>query len=257
MKGKTRIGRLLLSLLLTAVMSVLLLTPSGCAGNGSDVPSPVSSVTALTAGGTLAVPQGMTDVIWRPVDTVAKGLSVASDKAAMRALRREAEKRYRIVVYKGSQSVVVYRRDKDGKYTKEDQIFTCSTGIDTSPTPSGSYKIGYRVAWCKLVGDVYGQYSCFIARHYLFHSVPYLKQNVSTLDNAEYDKLGQPASHGCIRMCVRDCKWIYDNCPYGTPVEITDESGPEGSGVPARRDDPAYDGWDPSDKWAANNPYFT
>ncbi|HAH78565.1 MAG TPA: L,D-transpeptidase, partial [Ruminococcaceae bacterium] len=34
------------------------------------------------------------------------------------------------------------------------------------------------------------------------------------------DKLGEPASHGCIRLPVEDAKWIYDNIPEGTKVVI-------------------------------------
>ena len=58
-------------------------------------------------------------------------------------------------------------------------------------------------------------------------------------------------------MCVRDCKWIYDNCDIGTQVRIVTDSGPEGPGVPKRKSDSKYSGWDPSDKWASGNPYFS
>ena len=39
-------------------------------------------------------------------------------------------------------------------------------------------------------------------------------------------------------------------------VNIVNESGPPGPGVPRRNRDSAYDGWDPSDRWAQGNPYF-
>ncbi len=53
---------------------------------------------------------------------------------------------------------------------------------------------------------------------YLFHSVP-------TDENGDYivseaEKLGKPASHGCVRMSVPDAKWFYENIPTGTPVKI-------------------------------------
>ena len=167
------------------------------------------------------------------------------------------ESKYYIVVYKGSQSTVVYGKDDDGNYTRKVKTFTCSTGKDSSPTRTGTYKIRAKYRWRYLVGGVYGQYSSSISSSYLFHSVPYYKQNVSSLENEEYDKLGSPASKGCIRMCVRDCKWIYDNCPIGTEVNIVNQSGPSGPGVPRRKTDEAYSGWDPSDKWAQGNPYFS
>lgn len=165
--------------------------------------------------------------------------------------------KYYIVVYIGSQSTVVYGKDENGEYTKIIQCFTCSTGKGSTPTRTGVYKVRAKYRWRLLVGNVYGQYSSSISSNYLFHSVPYNKMDVSTLDNSEYDKLGSPASHGCIRMCVRDSKWIYDNVPIGTKVDIVKESGPAGWSIPKRIDESIYNGWDPSDKWASGNPYFT
>ena len=136
------------------------------------------------------------------------------------------------------------------------KVFTCSTGNPLSRTPDGKYQIRAKYRWRLLVGGVYGQYCSSISRSYLFHSVPYYAKDASTLENEEYDKLGSPASKGCIRMCVRDCKWIYDNCPIGTEVRIVSESGPYGLGVPHRQADAVYSGWDPSDRWAEGNPYF-
>lgn len=165
--------------------------------------------------------------------------------------------KYYIVVYTGSQSTVVYGKDRTGAYNIIYQSFICSTGKSSSPTKTGMYKVKSKYRWRLLVGNVYGQYSSGIGNNYLFHSVPYNKQSASALDNAEYDKLGTPASHGCIRLCVRDSKWIYDNVPIGTQVNIVSGSGPAGLPIPKRIRDSAHDGWDPSDKWATGNPYFT
>lgn len=165
--------------------------------------------------------------------------------------------KYYIVVYTGSQSTVVYGKDSTGAYNVIYQCFTCSTGKSSSPTKAGMYKVKSKYRWRLLVGNVYGQYSSGIGNNYLFHSVPYNKKTASSLDNAEYNKLGSPASHGCIRLCVRDSKWIYDNVPIGTQVNVVNESGPAGAPIPQRNPDPLYDGWDPSDKWANGNPYFT
>ena len=33
-------------------------------------------------------------------------------------------------------------------------------------------------------------------------------------------KLGQPASHGCVRLAVADAQWFYDQVPDGTLVTI-------------------------------------
>ena len=36
----------------------------------------------------------------------------------------------------------------------------------------------------------------------------------------EGNKLGQPASHGCVRLTVADAEWFYNQIPEGTPVTI-------------------------------------
>ena len=163
---------------------------------------------------------------------------------------------YKIIVYIGTQSVVAYKVNEDGSLGKQVKRFTCSTGAPSTPTSVGEYEIKSKQRWCSLQGSVYGQFCSYIGAHYLFHSVPYQKKDPSTLENEEYDALGTRASMGCIRMCVRDCKWIYDNMPVGTPVTITNSKGPRGAGFPKRKKDPIYDGWDPSDRWAKGNPYF-
>ncbi len=202
----------------------------------------VTTTTASTAATTAA-------------DPAAKGLS-RDDRNAPGVYGADYKQDYYIVVHTGSQSVAVYGKDSDGYYTRLVKCLTCSTGNSGHETRTGLYKIRRKYRWRLLVGNVYGQYSSGFSDSYLFHSVPYKKQSVDTLDNAEYDKLGTPASHGCVRLCVRDSKWIYDNCPIGTQVFVTNTSGPAGEGVPQRNTDSSYNGWDPSDKWAKNNPYF-
>ena len=44
----------------------------------------------------------------------------------------------------------------------------------------------------------------------------YYEKNPSTQSTVQFNKLGQTASHGCIRLSVGDAKWIYDNCALGT-----------------------------------------
>lgn len=196
------------------------------------------------------------EVISRTADTVIDGSYPAFPIPTVSNHSDNKSSKYYIMVYKGSQSTVVYGKDSDGNYTKQVKIFTCSTGAKSSDTPVGGYKIRAKYRWRYLVGGVLGQYNSSISEYYLFHSVPYYKMDASTLEDEEYDKLGSPASQGCIRMCVRDCKWIYDNCPVGTQVSIVDDVGPKGPGVPHRSKNPVFNGWDPSDKWSTGNPYF-
>jgi hypothetical protein len=145
----------------------------------------------------------------------------------------------------------VYGKDKEGKYTVPVKAMTCSTGPDT---PLGTYNTLEKYRWRLLMGDVWGQYSTRIVRGILFHSVWYYKMDETTLSATQYNKLGTSASHGCIRLTVEDVKWIYDNCPLGTTVEIYNAKEPGPLGKPETIKLPVGTGWDPTDP-SNKNPF--
>ena len=159
---------------------------------------------------------------------------------------------YYIKINRALNMVMVYGLDDSGNYTKLIKIFTCSTG---GATPLGTFKTTQKYVWRPLFGDVYGQYATRIVGSILFHSVPYTSQSKDSLEWEEYNKLGTAASMGCIRLRVVDVKWIYDNCPLGTIVEIYDSNSLDGITKPV------YDkidgnspnkGWDPTDPDPSN-----
>ena len=159
---------------------------------------------------------------------------------------------YSITVYRPSQIVIVY--DSSGNPAK---IFSCSSGKAETPTKLGDYAIRAKYRWRFMIGDCYTQYASSFSNGYLFHSIPYNKKNAATMSNSSYDKLGNPASSGCVRLCFRDTKWIYDNCPVGTQVHVVDEKAPAGSVpeiIPERIKDNAHSGWDPTDD-SPDSPY--
>ena len=55
----------------------------------------------------------------------------------------------------------------------------------------------------------------------MFHSIACVQPNRYTLPDGECFKLGHPSSHGCIRTCVADAKWVYENC-NGSTIYIFD-----------------------------------
>lgn len=172
----------------------------------------------------------------------------------MKVLKVVSDKPYSIDVIRNQNVVIVYGLDENSHYTKVMQVFTCSTGRNT---PIGTFKTSRESVWGSLYGGVWGQYTTRIVGDILFHSVPYYSQNKGDLEWEEYNKLGTQASMGCVRLSVRDVKWIYDNCPSGTTVNIYDGELPNGISKPSTiiidGNNPNR-GWDPTDD-DSNNPW--
>lgn len=124
---------------------------------------------------------------------------------------------WRIEVNRKSCFIVVYRGDV------EVRAFVCSTAADGVSTPTGTFALQDKLRWHTLDGPSYGQYCSHITPEILFHSVPNASPNDNhSLKAYEYNKLGKPASAGCIRLTVKHAKYLYDNCPIGTKVIISD-----------------------------------
>lgn len=163
-------------------------------------------------------------------------------------------KPYLIRVNRLMNTVTVYAQDADGNYTAAVKAMVCSCGLNAG-TPVGTFKTSTKYEWRALYGNVYGQYAYRIHGAIMFHSVPYHTTNKGDLESEEYNKLGDFASLGCVRLAVRDAKWLVDNCPSGTTVEIYDspDPGPLGKPSAVRIDlNSPCKGWDPTDPDAAN-----
>lgn len=101
------------------------------------------------------------------------------------------------------------------------RTMVCSTGTVDKPTPRGKFRIQNRGEW--FFSKKYQQggkwwVSFLNWGEYLFHSVPMDEQG--RIIEEESRRLGQPASHGCVRLSLEDAKWVFDHVPVGTPVEI-------------------------------------
>ncbi len=154
---------------------------------------------------------------------------------------------YRLTVNKSTNCVTVFKADENGEY-KPFKAMICSVGKNNS-TPAGSFRTQAKYTWRELFGNVYGQYATRINGHILFHSVYYNRTSPDTLETSGYNQLGAAASMGCVRLTAADAKWIYDNCPIGTQVDIINEGGdplekPQAIKLGANA---TYPNWDPTD----------
>lgn len=156
---------------------------------------------------------------------------------------------YLLAVNRAASTVTVYTADEENRYTVPFMAMVCSGGSDT---PIGYFATPIKYEWRLLSGPCYGQYATRIWDAYLFHSVPYYTQHKDDVEYDQFNQLGTSASLGCIRLAVVDVKWIYDNCPLGTPVIIYDDAerpGPMGKPGTIYTDpaDESRRGWDPTD----------
>lgn len=153
---------------------------------------------------------------------------------------------YEVTINRKRCQVTVYAKDGSNGYIIPAKTFTCSVGLSSTPTPTGTFYTPDKYRWHTLMGPSYGQYCTRINGGILFHSVAGYNMTSYNIRARDYNKLGSPASHGCVRLTVRDAKWIYDNCKLGTKVTISDYAATPFD-KPATIKIPASQNWDPTD----------
>jgi len=94
------------------------------------------------------------------------------------------------------------------------RTYTVATGAWETPTPVGVFTITHRFS-----GQMGGFGTCFLGL-----DVPWGNYGIHGTNKPE--SIGYSASHGCIRMQVRDAEELYALVPNGTKVVI--ECGPFG-----------------------------
>ena len=102
----------------------------------------------------------------------------------------------------------------------------CSTGLNDA-TPLGTYYLPPKMEELEREYWYYfGYYSCYahyatrIYKGVLFHSLPCAQKSDATISKSAVTELGNPASHGCIRLRWEDAEFIAKCCLEGTRVRI-------------------------------------
>lgn len=127
---------------------------------------------------------------------------------------------YRVEVSIDQQRVYVYELGESNEYELV-QTFVCSTGLANS-TPRGIFLDGGPAnVWHHFTKfDVWAKYSFEVEGNIMFHSVLFDKKDTKTLREGSLYALGQKASHGCIRLSVKNAKWLFEHCRHGSLVII-------------------------------------
>lgn len=166
---------------------------------------------------------------------------------------------YTIYVNRALNCITIKQEEEDGTLIPV-KAMICSCGREGKDTPEGTFQTYAYYEWRRMVDDTYGRYAVRFNGMILFHSVPYIEESPDTLEWEEYNKLGENASLGCVRLSVEDAKWIYDNCKPGTKVVVYSDQENAGElgkpdAVKIAGDSPCRT-WDPTDTHA-DNPWLT
>jgi lipoprotein-anchoring transpeptidase ErfK/SrfK len=99
--------------------------------------------------------------------------------------------------------------------------YTIAIGAPANPTPTGRFAVTDRL----LTGDPSGPYGCCILA--LSAQAPHAIQDwsggnrIAIHSTPETSSIGEPVSHGCMRLTLPEGKWLIDHIPLGTPTLIT------------------------------------
>ena len=137
--------------------------------------------------------------------------------------RADYDMPYYIAVDLENQIVTVYDSATDAVVRQ----MLCSSGRGITPTGTFTLpkkkKASERQPWYYI--DMYHRFVKYATRIYdliLFHSIPYKRQSLQSIDTQAAKDLGSPTSHGCIRLRWQDAAFISENCLPGTLVRIFD-----------------------------------
>lgn len=101
------------------------------------------------------------------------------------------------------------------------QSYTVAVGAPASPTPTGRFAVTDRLA----TGDPGGPYGCCILA--LSAVAPHAIQGwtggnrIAIHSTPETWTIGEPVSHGCIRLTLAEGRWLLSHIPLGTPTYVS------------------------------------
>ena len=141
--------------------------------------------------------------------------SGCSEKMWDKVKNTSSKTKYLIAVDCTKNRTCIYK-GKKGNWELKD-YWKCTTGKKSTPTIKGKFKVCGKVSH---FGEQKGYsvwYATRIKYEYYFHSILYKPWSKSSVLSGT---LGKNKSHGCIRLKLKNAKWIYKNCKSGTRIVI-------------------------------------
>lgn len=208
--------------LFAAAFAAILMTVCWCMPALADDAQKENAAVESTqfAGGNLGshttdVVLGIADDATKAIDSVDKQAKkdAVVEKALKKARKESSATDYFIAVDLDAKRTMIFKWA--GEDWNLEKYWLCSVGAPESPTVTGTFEIGGR-------GESFSQdgYTCYWYTEfdgpYLFHSVKYNEGTYDVLDG----RLGEEVSEGCVRLKIKNAKWIHDNIPSGTRVIV-------------------------------------
>lgn len=148
----------------------------------------------------------------------------AEEEAAQKELDslsvKTGDSPYFLHVDKSEHLMTVYSKDENGNYTNKYKKFSVATGSSPSMTPLGTFTLGEQEDWHEWAAGTYSPYAYTFAPGLYIHGPIYTEKDFDTVIQKSVNEIGTNATSGCIRMYTSDAKWIYQNCPPGTKIQI-------------------------------------
>jgi lipoprotein-anchoring transpeptidase ErfK/SrfK len=101
------------------------------------------------------------------------------------------------------------------------QRYTVAIGRPTAPTPTGRFAVTDKLA----TNDPTGPYGCCILA--ISAHAPHAIQGwnggdrIAIHSTPDTASIGQPVSHGCVRLTLAEGRWLMSHIPLGTPTLIS------------------------------------
>lgn len=156
---------------------------------------------------------------------------------------REVDQEFGLVVDKLSQRLYLYQ---DGEFLEE---LACSTGLGTIEDPHNETRSGEFILFSPSGAFPSEEFTCNYGIRYndgdLLHEIPHLKRNGKQDYSRTEGKLGERASHGCIRIQRKrtpqgiNMRWIWNNMYKQMGIRIVIWEDFAGRSIPLPAEDTA------------------
>lgn len=144
-------------------------------------------------------------------------LKVTNDRTVYDLANKIGSKTDYFIYLNRSAHKVYVMKKQNGEWISRKE-FPCCVGKPSTPTPTGLFKANGKGLFFVTDGGNKCWFFTRIVGSYLFHSQIYAYADApKRLVDAS---MGVSCSHGCVRLYLKDARWIYKWIPNGTSIYI-------------------------------------